>query len=163
MIRTPADLVRLYSELGLKLAAAESCTGGLLGGAITSAPGSSVVFAGGVVSYSNRIKRSVLGVSQDALDRHGAVSEQVAMMMASGVRTLFDVDVGISITGIAGPASEGDKPVGRVCFALSERGNSADWSMTMEYGPTGREVIRQKSVETALRLLGDLADAPAGT
>ena len=97
---------------GRSLAVAESCTGGLLGAALTDVPGSSTYFLGGVISYADRVKVEQLGVPEATLRQHGAVSEQVAAAMASGVQRLLRADVGVSITGVAGPEAEGSKPVG---------------------------------------------------
>ena len=98
---------------GLTLAVAESCTGGLLAGALTDLPGSSAFFLGGVVAYSNQVKESELDVAGEVLRRHGAVSEEVARAMAVGVRHRLGADLGVSVTGIAGPGADGtDKPVG---------------------------------------------------
>ena len=114
------NLVALMKARGLVCATAESCTGGGVGSAITAVPGSSAVFAGGVISYSNEVKRDVLGVDAEALDTHGAVSPQVAAQMADGARRLLKTDLAVSLTGIAGPDGGSDeKPVGLVWFGLS--------------------------------------------
>ena len=114
------NLVELLKARGLVCATAESCTGGGVGSAITGVPGSSAVFAGGVISYSNEVKRDVLGVSAEALERYGAVSPQVAEQMADGARRLLKTDLAVSLTGIAGPDGGSDeKPVGLVWFGLS--------------------------------------------
>jgi nicotinamide-nucleotide amidase len=94
------------------LAVAESCTGGMLGAAVTDVPGSSAYFLGGVISYADQVKQDQLQVSEATLRKYGAVSEQTAAAMASGVRLLLHADVGVSITGVAGPDAEGPKPVG---------------------------------------------------
>jgi len=113
-------LVELLKARGLTCATAESCTGGGVGSAITAVPGSSAVFAGGVISYSNAVKESVLGVSPDTLDTVGAVSAETAAQMAEGVRRLLKVDLAVSLTGIAGPDGGSDeKPVGLVWFGLA--------------------------------------------
>lgn len=105
---------------GWRLAVAESCTGGLVGHRITNVPGSSSYFLGGVVAYSNEAKETFLGVRQQTLEQHGAVSVETAQEMAEGVRQRFGADVGLSITGIAGPeGGSPDKPVGTVCFGLA--------------------------------------------
>ena len=122
MNRVAENLVELLKARGLVCATAESCTGGGVGSAITSVPGSSAVFAGGVISYSNEVKRDVLGVSAEALERYGAVSPQVAEQMADGARRLLKTDLAVSLTGIAGPDGGSDeKPVGLVWFGLSTR------------------------------------------
>lgn len=113
-------LVAFLSARGLTCATAESCTGGGVGSAITSVPGSSAVFAGGIISYSNDVKRDVLGVSEENLKKFGAVSSEVAAEMAVGARRLMKTDLAVSLTGIAGPGGgSADKPVGLVWFGLS--------------------------------------------
>ena len=120
MNRVAENLVELLKARGLVCATAESCTGGGVGSAITGVPGSSAVFAGGVISYSNGVKRDVLGVSAESLDKYGAVSPQVAAQMADGARRLLKTDLAVSLTGIAGPDGGSDeKPVGLVWFGLS--------------------------------------------
>ena len=111
---------------GLKLVVAESCTGGLLGERITNIPGSSDVFLGGVIAYHNDVKRDALGIREVDLRRYGAVSEEVAMQMARGVRANLGADVGIAVTGVAGPGgATADKPVGLVWIALNGPGADA--------------------------------------
>ena len=113
-------LVALLKAQGLTCATAESCTGGGVGSAITAVPGSSAVFAGGIISYANEVKRDVLGVAAQALDEYGAVSPQVAAQMAEGARRLLKTDLAVSLTGIAGPDGGSDeKPVGLVWFGLA--------------------------------------------
>ena len=112
-----ADLAAVVLEkcrvAGYKLAVAESCTGGMLGERLTSIPGSSDVFLGGVIAYHNDVKRNLLGVRAVDIEQYGAVSEEVAVQMASGVRQKLGADVGISVTGIAGPGGgTAEKPVG---------------------------------------------------
>jgi nicotinamide-nucleotide amidase len=110
----------LLRRAGLTVSLAESCTGGLLGNRLTDVSGSSDYFVGGVVAYSNSIKNRILGVSQEILDNFGAVSEPCAKAMAKGVRELYQTDISISITGIAGPTGgTPEKPVGTVFIALS--------------------------------------------
>jgi len=109
---------------GLTIAVAESCTGGLLGARLTAISGSSSVVIGGVIAYSNGVKKGLLGVTTEALERHGAVSEEVASEMATGVRRRLGVDIGVSITGVAGPGGgTPDKPVGLVWMAVDVRGD----------------------------------------
>ncbi|MBU2499476.1 MAG: CinA family nicotinamide mononucleotide deamidase-related protein, partial [Proteobacteria bacterium] len=112
----------LLKEAGLSLSVAESCTGGLIGNRLTNVPGSSNYFQGGVVVYSNQSKVDLLGVSAETIERRGAVSEQTAREMAEGVRKKFKTDMGIAVTGIAGPEGGSDhKPVGTVYIALAAR------------------------------------------
>jgi nicotinamide-nucleotide amidase len=113
-------IIQLLSARNLTLSIAESCTGGGLGNRITNVPGSSEVFLGGVIAYSNELKMKILGVKKGTLEKKGAVSKQTALEMAIGIRRLCQSDIGIAITGIAGPggATQG-KPVGLVCLHLS--------------------------------------------
>src|SRR5207302_5308791 len=101
------------------LAVAESCTGGLLGAALTDVPGSSAYFLGGVISYADPVKMDQLGVPEATLHRYGAVSEQTAAAMASGVRQRLHADVGVSITGVAGADGEGSKPAGLTYIGIA--------------------------------------------
>jgi nicotinamide-nucleotide amidase len=131
------------------LAVAESCTGGLLGSALTDVPGSSAYFLGGVISYADRVKVDQLRVPKATLRQYGAVSEQVAAAMASGVRQLLHADVGVSITGVAGPEAEGSKPAG-----LTFIGIAAGVSTTHRFQWAGdRWDNRRRSVIAALELL----------
>jgi PncC family amidohydrolase len=136
---------------------AESCTGGLLAAAITDQPGSSAYFQGGVVAYTNEVKRALLGVPEDLLDKHGAVSAEVARAMAEGVRRLLRADLGVSITGIAGPEADGtSKPVGLTHLWLAAEGPGEGRSFTFK---GDRWENRRRSVDEALNLL--LAHLPA--
>ncbi len=118
-----ATVVRLMTERGLKLATAESCTGGLIANRITDVPGSSAVFTHGFVTYANEAKRDLLGVPQAVLDEHGAVSEPVARAMAEGALKSSGADVAVAVTGIAGPdGGTPEKPVGTVWLAWSVKG-----------------------------------------
>ena len=113
-------LVALLQAQGLTCATAESCTGGGVGSAITAVPGSSAVFAGGVISYANAVKERVLGVAPETLATVGAVSAETAAQMAAGARRLLGTDLAVSVTGIAGPDGGSDaKPVGLVWFGLA--------------------------------------------
>ena len=110
----------LLTQRGLTLALAESCTGGLVGNRITNVPGSSAYLKGGIVAYSNEVKQQSLDVRSETLAAHGAVSEEAAVEMATGVRRVLGADIGLAVTGIAGPeGGTPDKPVGTVCFALA--------------------------------------------
>lgn len=113
-------------QRGWRLATAESCTGGLVGHAITAVPGASDYYVGGVISYSDRAKEVELGVPHELIAEHGAVSPEVASAMASGVRRRFNVEVGVAVTGIAGPdGGTAGKPVGLVYVAAERRGHPA--------------------------------------
>ncbi len=119
-MKAAARVGRLLVERGWTLGTAESCTGGLIGHWITNIPGSSAFFVGGVAAYADRVKEHLLGVSEALLAAHGAVSQQVALAMAEGIRRLLRTDVGIAVTGVAGPTGgTPEKPVGTVFIALS--------------------------------------------
>jgi nicotinamide-nucleotide amidase len=119
-----AVVLELCERRGVHLSVAESCTGGLLGARLTSIPGSSSVVSGGVIAYSNSVKHDLLGVTIEALETHGAVSEQVATEMAVGIRRRLGTEIGISITGVAGPGGgTPDKPVGLVWIAVDVAGS----------------------------------------
>lgn len=114
------QFVELLESKNMKLAVAESCTGGLLTGLLTEQPGSSNYIENGIVTYSNQSKITLLNVSAKTLEKHGAVSEEVAQQMAVGVLQLSDADIAVSITGIAGPSGGSKtKPVGTVCIAVT--------------------------------------------
>jgi nicotinamide-nucleotide amidase len=147
-----AEVLDLARRRGWRLATAESCTGGLLAGAITAVPGSSDVFEMGFVTYSNAAKTAFLGVRPATLAAHGAVSEAVAAEMAEGARARAGVALAVSVTGIAGPGGSGFKPEGRVCFGLSAAG-APTRTETVEFGPRGRDAVRAASVAHALSLL----------
>ena len=144
--------VSLLKARAKTLAAAESCTGGLLAKRVTDVPGASAVFLGGVVSYTNSIKSSVLNVPQSLLDEHGAVSEPVARAMAEGARALTGADYALSVTGVAGPDSdERGNPVGLVYIALASPEGTV--CRKCEFGKRTRGHIRMQAVNTALDLL----------
>lgn len=136
-------------RLRRSVAVAESCTGGLLGAALTDVPGSSRYFLGGVIAYADRVKREQLAVPQSILRSAGAVSPEAAAAMASGVRRLLGADIGVSITGVAGPGPEGRKPAG-----LTFVGLAAPEPVTQRFDWTGdRWANRRQSVLAALDLL----------
>ena len=139
---------RLLSEHGRSVAVAESCTGGLMAGKLTSVPGSSSYFLGGVVAYSNQAKTALLGVSESLLAAHGAVSNEVAQAMAEGVRERFGSDFGVSTTGISGPGGGTDeKPVGLVSVGIAWAGGG---HVDRFVFPLDRERHRQLSVQLGL-------------
>jgi nicotinamide-nucleotide amidase len=126
LIETARLLVKDYQERGLKMATAESCTGGLVAMAITEIAGSSAVFERGFVTYSNEAKIECLGVPKELIETHGAVSGEVARAMAEGALKNSHADVAVSITGIAGPTGGSEKkPVGTVWFGIARRGDEA--------------------------------------
>ena len=139
---------------GLRLGFAESCTGGLLGAALTAVPGSSVYVLGGVVAYANEVKINQLGVPAEVIAAEGAVSEEVAACMALGARRLLGAEVGLGITGVAGPgAEEGGKPAGLAFVGLS----SPNLKKVIRLdGDHGREGNREACVRTALAVLLEL-------
>ena len=144
-------LLALARAQGLKLAAAESCTGGLIMAALTEVPGSSDVVDRGFVTYSNAGKIEMLGVLSETLATHGAVSEEVAREMAQGALARSSADLAVSVTGIAGPGGSEFKPEGRVCFGLARR--SGVQCETIEFGVIGRGNVRAATVTHALQLL----------
>ncbi|THD74976.1 CinA family protein [Thalassobius vesicularis] len=145
------DLLTLYRTRGLRIATAESCTGGMVSAAITDIAGSSTVFERGFVTYTNEAKIQMLGVLPATLDAYGAVSEQVAQEMAEGALRHSAADVAVSITGIAGPGGSEFKPEGRVCFGLATR--TGTHTETVEFGALGRANVRRESVQKAIALL----------
>lgn len=135
---------------GLRIATAESCTGGLVAAALTDIAGSSDVFDRGFVTYSYPAKVAMLGVPQTMLTEHGAVSEPVARAMAEGALAASDADVTVAITGVAGPGASDAKPEGLVWFAVATRDGCR--AEHRDFGPLGRARVRARSVETALKL-----------
>jgi nicotinamide-nucleotide amidase len=146
-----ADLLARAQSKGLMIATAESCTGGLISGAITDVAGSSAIFDRGFVTYTNAAKVAMLGVAQGTLDLHGAVSEPVAAAMAMGALTRSNAQIAVSVTGIAGPGGSEHKPEGRVCFGLAMLGRVQ--VETVEFGAIGRAQVRAATVDHALNLL----------
>jgi nicotinamide-nucleotide amidase len=155
---------RLLVERGHRLAVAESCTGGLLGGRITAVSGSSACFVGGFVTYADATKQEWLGVSAELLERHGAVSVPVAAAMARGVRARAGVELGLAVTGIAGPTGgTADKPVGLTFLALAAPNGC--WTRRQLFGnhrQTNRELACQRALDLVRRYeLGDEIGEPA--
>lgn len=151
------DVGEKLGTKGLTLALAESCTGGKLGDIITEVPGSSAYFLGGIISYSNDAKVELLGVDRAVIESKGAVSEEVARMMADGARARFGADVGVGITGIAGPAgATPSKPVGLVYIAVStdEKG-----TCTKDVFAGSRSEIKCRAAEKAVLLLDEFMDS----
>jgi nicotinamide-nucleotide amidase len=137
---------------GRMVAVAESCTGGLLAARLTERAGSSAYFAGGLVVYSNQAKSDLAGVDPELIERHGAVSNEVAQALARGAAERFEVDVGVGITGVAGPGGgTPGKPVGTVCFSVWLRGGG-EITRRLQL-PGGRSDIRERSTTVALHLV----------
>ena len=155
-----AVVLGLARQAGLKLATAESCTGGMVGARLTAIPGSSDTFLGGAICYDNRLKTELLGVDPATIAAHGAVSEPVAAAMATGVLARLGADVAVSVSGIAGPGGGSDeKPVGTVCLGVAGRG-PVETVRTVFGG--GREEIRARAAQGALRLLVQRLGAARG-
>ena len=148
-----AALLKAYGQRGLKIATAESCTGGLVAALLTEIAGSSAVVERGFVTYSNEAKTELVGVPADLIAAHGAVSEPVARAMAEGALAHSRAHVAVAITGIAGPGGATvAKPVGLVHFGLARRGAPV-LHLERRYGDLGREIVRRRAVEDALGLL----------
>jgi nicotinamide-nucleotide amidase len=158
----PENIEKLAREVlaaarakGFKVATAESCTGGLVAGALTEIPGSSDVFERGFSTYSNRAKHELLGVPDAVLRSAGAVSEHCARAMAEGALQAAPVQATVAITGIAGPGGgSSDKPAGLVHFAAARTGGKTV-ALERRFGDIGRSKVRLLSVETALQMLLD--------
>jgi nicotinamide-nucleotide amidase len=158
---TAARVLDACRTHGHKVATAESCTGGLVAGALTEIPGSSDVLDRGFVTYSNAAKQTMLGVPASILARHGAVSRETADAMAAGALAMSNADLAVAITGIAGPdGGSAEKPVGLVHFAVAAR-DGRRLHREKRYGNIGRSTVRREAVKEALALLDMLAtDAP---
>jgi nicotinamide-nucleotide amidase len=142
---------------GLTVATAESCTGGLVAGALTEIPGSSDVLDRGFVTYSNAAKQMMLSVPASILERHGAVSRETADAMAKGALAMSNADLAVAITGIAGPGGgSAEKPVGLVHFAAAAR-DGRRVHREKRYGDVGRSAVRKEAVAEALAMLELLA------
>ena len=147
-------LLERFRARGLMLAAAESCTGGLVMAALTEVPGSSDVVERGFVTYSNEAKAELLGVDPALIDAHGAVSEEVALAMARGALARSRADIAVSVTGVAGPGGGSPaKPVGTVHFALAARDSDDVVHRLRFFGDRGRAQVRIASVLNAFELL----------
>ena len=149
---TATHVLEKARAAGLRLATAESCTGGMVAAALTDIAGSSDVFERGFVTYCNMAKEEMLGVQRATLDRFGAVSEEVACEMAEGALRHSHAQLAVSVTGIAGPGGSEFKPEGRVCFGLARDGRVTDVE-TQEFGPRGRAWVRRAARDHALFLL----------
>lgn len=157
-----AIIGELLRRQGLRLAVAESCTGGLIGHLITNIPGSSTYYMGSVTAYAYEAKVRLLGVRWETLEKYGAVSKETVLEMAYGVRHALAADIGLSISGIAGPGGgTPEKPVGLTWIGLSAHGVDEAWS---HMWPGNRLQVKEQSARQALRLLADFLesnDSPA--
>ncbi len=155
--KTASDVVKYLVEHGIKIAVAESCTGGILAGAITSIPGASEIFECGIVSYSERIKSQLLGLPMELIDDCGVVSETVALAMAQGVRLVSHADIGVGITGIAGPTGGSkEQPVGTVYVSVIYKEQSFTQNLRLyELGELSRRQIRLITCAYALEAICD--------
>ena len=157
---TLADIFKLSAETlnaakakGVTIAVAESCTGGLIGAALTAIEGSSACFTGGIIAYDNAVKTKLLGVSPSVIGKYGAVSEKTAERMAAGAEERLGVDIAVAVTGIAGPGGGSeDKPVGTVWIGIAAReGDKITTSAALHnFGDIGRNKVRDATCYEAL-------------
>jgi nicotinamide-nucleotide amidase len=153
IIARAASILQRARAQNLKIATAESCTGGLVAALFTEIPGSSATFERGFVVYSNAAKHDMLGVPAELIETHGAVSAQTACAMAEGALAHSQADIAIAITGVAGPGGgSAEKPVGLVHFA-SARAGAPTMPVEMRYGDMGRANVRRAALESALDLI----------
>lgn len=149
MTKAATDVIR--SLHGRTLCTAESCTGGMIGGALTAVSGASNVYKGGIVSYTNEVKHKLLGVDAGLLEREGAVSAPVAQAMAIGARCALDADIAVSVTGLAGPGGdEFGNPVGTVFIGYADETVATSRHFLFE---GDREMVRAQAVDAALKLI----------
>lgn len=156
LVAKAREVIDANRKAGRRVATAESCTGGLVAAALTELPGSSDIFEAGFVTYSNEAKIDTLGVSQDVLETFGAVSVAVAWRMAQGAIDRSRADIAVAITGVAGPGGGTDKkPVGRVVFAVAERGADPERIVAdaRDFADDGRGGVRLQAALCALELL----------
>ena len=157
LIAEAAALLDTCRKRGLRIATAESCTGGLIAALLTEVAGSSDVFERGFVTYSNAAKTQMLGVQAALIESHGAVSEAVARAMAEGALAHSAADLAVAVTGVAGPGGGSlEKPVGLVHLAVAHRGKLAE-HRRCEFGDIGRSGVRAATVRFSLSLLAEAA------
>lgn len=151
-----ADFIKLFTQKQLTVAAAESCTGGLITAMLTEVPGSSVVVDRGFVTYSNEAKTEMLGVDAGLIRRVGAVSKEVAIAMVEGAIARSRADIAVAVTGVAGPdGGSAEKPVGLVHLAVMRRGGSPV-HIEKRFGDVGRSKVRLATVAEALEMMTNL-------
>ncbi len=147
-------VVREFGEAGFKIATVESCTGGLIGGCITAAAGSSAVFDRGFITYSNEAKIDLVNVAPATIEEQGAVSAECASQMAAGAIVTAEVDAAVAVTGIAGPGGGTDeKPVGLVFIAVATAQEEGAFVERFDFGDIGRDQIRRETIREALEML----------
>lgn len=155
--------VDLLKEKKMKITTAESCTGGLIAKSITDISGSSGVFDCGIVSYSNEIKKSVLGVREETLAEHGAVSEQTVREMSEGALRISGADIAVAVSGIAGPLSDmTEKPVGLIFIAVNLRGKITIKQLNNQFNENIRENNRNSATNEALELVCEILRKSGG-
>lgn len=148
-----AQILDLYGRKGWLIATAESCTGGLIIGCLTEVAGSSAIVDRGFITYTNEAKHQVLGIGQELLERHGAVSQAVAQAMAQGALARSDAQAAVAVTGVAGPGGgSAEKPVGLVHLACALAGGALE-HREMRYGELSRREIREATIATAFEML----------
>ena len=154
MTNLTCDVIKALK--GKTLVTAESCTGGGIGAALTSVPGSSEVFKGGIICYTNWVKENILEVNPKTLERYGAVSVPVAAEMAFNARLMMDATIGLSVTGLAGPGGDDyGNPVGTVCIGY----NSHERTLTKQFWFSGsREEVRERAIHAALTIVLEMLD-----
>jgi nicotinamide-nucleotide amidase len=159
IIELAQRIVSEFATKGLMVATAESCTGGLIAGALTDIPGSSAVVDRGFVTYTNVAKNEMLGVQEQTLATYGAVSKETALQMVHGALFRSRADLAVAVTGIAGPGGgSAEKPVGLVHLAAKSRAGNLI-HREMHYGEIGRDKVRLATVMTALEMLLELSQA----
>lgn len=157
LVDLAVSVTEKIKQRGLTLAVAESCTGGWLSKIITEVSGVSAIYKGGICAYANEIKSALLGVKEETLKEYGAVSEQTARQMSEGVCRAMNTDIGIGITGIAGPLSDNTaKPVGLIYVSATVCGKTTVKELRNSFDGDVRTLNRYSAVKTALELLGDL-------
>ena len=154
MTNLTCDVIKALK--GKTLVTAESCTGGGIGAALTSVPGSSEVFKGGIICYTNWVKENILEIEPQVIKKYGAVSVPVAASMALNARLMMDADIGVSVTGLAGPGGdEYGNPVGTVCIGYSSHVRS----FTKQFRFEGdREEVRRRAIHVALTIILEMLD-----
>ncbi len=148
-----ASVLAAAKEKNIRIATAESCTGGMIFAALTDVAGSSAVMDRGFLTYTNDSKIEMLGVSPDTLKAVGAVAEEVTAQMAEGALKHSQANLAVSVSGIAGPGGSEFKPEGRVCFGITYKGTTH--TETVEFGAIGRKNVRSEAVNHALKLISD--------